>query len=31
MVGDNPRADIKGANTAGWYSLLTKTGIHKTD
>ena len=28
MVGDNPRADIKGANTIGWYSFLTKTGIH---
>lgn len=31
MVGDNPRADIKGANKAGWGSFLTKTGIHKTD
>jgi ribonucleotide monophosphatase NagD (HAD superfamily) len=28
MVGDNPRADIKGANTAGWASFLTQTGIH---
>jgi ribonucleotide monophosphatase NagD (HAD superfamily) len=29
MVGDNPRADIKGANLAGWGSFLTKTGVHK--
>ena len=31
MVGDNPRADIRGANQAGWYSFLTKTGIHTKD
>ena len=31
MVGDNPRADIKGANNIGWYSFLTKTGIHTKD
>jgi len=31
MVGDNPRADIKGANLAGWGSFLTKTGIHQKD
>lgn len=29
MVGDNPRADIKGASTAGWASFLTRTGIHQ--
>lgn len=28
MMGDNPRADIKGANNVGWYSFLTRTGIH---
>ena len=28
MVGDNPRADIRGANNIGWFSFLTKTGIH---
>ena len=28
MVGDNPRADIKGANGVGWASFLTQTGIH---
>jgi ribonucleotide monophosphatase NagD (HAD superfamily) len=28
MVGDNPRADIKGANTIGWGSFLTQTGVH---
>ena len=28
MVGDNPRADIRGANRAGWASFLTQTGIH---
>ena len=28
MIGDNPKADIHGANLAGWYSFLTKTGIH---
>jgi ribonucleotide monophosphatase NagD (HAD superfamily) len=28
MVGDNPRADICGANRAGWASFLTQTGIH---
>lgn len=28
MVGDNPRADICGANRVGWASFLTQTGIH---
>lgn len=28
MVGDNPRADIRGANSIGWASFLTLTGIH---
>lgn len=28
MVGDNPRADIQGANKVGWGSFLTQTGIH---
>jgi ribonucleotide monophosphatase NagD (HAD superfamily) len=29
MVGDNPRADIKGANSVNWASFLTKTGVHQ--
>lgn len=29
MIGDNPRADIRGANTAGWVSILTRTGVFK--
>ncbi len=29
MVGDNPRADIKGANEIGWASFLTQTGVHQ--
>ena len=28
MFGDNPRADIKGANEIGWASFLTQTGVH---
>ncbi len=31
MVGDNPRADICGANRVGWASFLTQTGIHLGD
>jgi ribonucleotide monophosphatase NagD (HAD superfamily) len=31
MVGDNPRADIKGANKIKWGSFLTQTGIHQGD
>lgn len=31
MMGDNPKADIRGANTAGWYSFLTQTGIHQSE
>ncbi|SAM08930.1 hypothetical protein [Absidia glauca] len=27
-VGDNPAADIKGANAHGWSSMLVRTGIH---
>ena len=27
MIGDNPESDIKGANAAGWTSILVKTGI----
>lgn len=30
-MGDNPKADIRGANTAGWYSFLTQTGIHQSE
>ena len=32
-VGDNPDADIRGANYAGnhWRSVLVKTGIHESD
>ncbi|KAJ1722803.1 hypothetical protein LPJ53_002817 [Coemansia erecta] len=26
-VGDNPAADIKGANAAGWTSVLVRTGV----
>ena len=31
MVGDNPRADIRGANAAGapWTSVLVQTGVFK--
>lgn len=29
MVGDNPRADIQGANIIGWGSFLTQTGVHQ--
>lgn len=28
MVGDNPRADIKGANSVEWGSFMTQTGVH---
>jgi ribonucleotide monophosphatase NagD (HAD superfamily) len=28
MIGDNPRADIRGANNIGWGSFLTQTGVH---
>ena len=24
MIGDNPRGDIKGANTMGWDSILVR-------
>ncbi|ORZ22133.1 putative mitochondrion protein [Absidia repens] len=27
-VGDNPAADIKGANYYGWNSMLVRTGVH---
>ena len=27
MVGDNPKSDIRGANQAGWKSILVKTGV----
>lgn len=27
MVGDNPLSDIWGANTAGWESILVRTGV----
>lgn len=29
MVGDNPRADIRGANRIEWASFLTQTGVHQ--
>lgn len=29
MIGDNPKADIKGANNIGWNSILTRTGVFK--
>lgn len=28
MIGDNPRADIRGANRVEWGSFLTQTGVH---
>lgn len=28
MIGDNPRADIRGANNVEWASFLTQTGVH---
>ncbi|KAI0279514.1 HAD-hyrolase-like-domain-containing protein [Russula aff. rugulosa BPL654] len=28
MVGDNPESDIAGANTAGWSSVLVRTGVY---
>ena len=28
MIGDNPRADIQGANRVNWGSFLTQTGVH---
>ena len=32
-IGDNPKADIRGANNAGenWVSVLVKTGVHQMD
>ena len=27
MIGDNPAADIRGANNFGWKSILVKTGV----
>ncbi len=29
MVGDNPAADIAGANAHGWESILLRTGVYK--
>lgn len=29
MVGDNPAADIKGANEYGWSSILVRTGVFR--
>ena len=29
MIGDNPKADIRGANNIGWHSVLTRTGVFK--
>lgn len=28
MIGDNPAADIRGANNAKWRSILVKTGVY---
>lgn len=28
-VGDNPAADIKGANAYGWSSILVRTGVFR--
>ncbi len=27
MIGDNPKSDIRGANEAGWHSILLRTGM----
>lgn len=27
MIGDNPKSDIKGANDAGWISILVRSGV----
>jgi len=27
MIGDNPKSDIRGGNTAGWTTILVKTGV----
>ncbi|KAL6070064.1 HAD-superfamily hydrolase [Balamuthia mandrillaris] len=29
-IGDNPLSDIKGANQAGWFSILTRTGCFQS-
>eukprot|EP00741_Cyanophora_paradoxa_P011622 tig00020563_g11229.t1 len=29
LVGDNPAADIAGANASGWRSVLVETGVYK--
>ena len=29
MIGDNPKSDIRGANNAGWKSILVRTGVFK--
>jgi ribonucleotide monophosphatase NagD (HAD superfamily) len=29
MIGDNPKSDIRGANSAGWSSILVRTGVFK--
>lgn len=29
VIGDNPYADIAGANGFGWNSLLVRTGVYK--
>lgn len=31
MIGDNPTTDIRGANEAGWTSILVRTGVFKGD
>lgn len=27
-IGDNPRADVRGANRAGWVPILTRSGVY---
>lgn len=27
FIGDNPKTDIKGANDAGWISIMVRTGV----
>ena len=29
MIGDSLQTDIKGANNAGWHTILVRTGVDK--
>ena len=30
MIGDNPKSDIRGANSASWKSFLVRSGVHNS-